>query len=165
MNKDGWNISATPEELAATYPDLDQRVRTLFLNAEDIKMWRLYIHQPYPYWYKGKIGLLGDAAHPMLPDQSQGFCMAIEDAGALGHIFSDEFRSIWEKDVGRGLRLYEKVRKDRASRVQAASARARTDLSERIGWSSSSDKSGKLTIEEVCGYDMLAHIRELVDQQ
>lgn len=165
LKKDGWSISATPEELAATYPDLDPRVRKLFLNAEDIKMWRLYIHEPYPYWQKGKVALLGDAAHPMLPDQSQGFCMAIEDAGALGYIFSDEFASIWQNDVGKGLELYEKARKERASRVQDASKKARTDLSERIGWSSSTDKPGKLTIEEVCGYDMLAHIRDLVSKQ
>lgn len=88
--------------------------------------------------------------------------MALEDAGALGYIFSEEFRGIWENDVGKGLELYEEVRKERASRVQAASARARTDLSERIGWSSSTDRPGKLTIEEVCGYDMLAHIRQIV---
>jgi len=90
--------------------------------------------------------------------------MAIEDAGALGYIFSEDFSSVWESDVGKGLELYEKVRKERASRVQAASARARTDLSERIGWSSSSNKPEKLTIEEVCGYDMLAHIRTFVEQ-
>jgi len=164
LSKDGWNIGATPEELAATYPELDPRVITLFLHASDIKMWRLYIHQPYPYWTKGRVGLLGDAAHPMLPDQSQGFCMALEDAGALGFIFSEEFRDVWGEDVSKGLELYEKVRKERASKVQAASARARTDLSERIGWSSASDRPGKLTIEEVCGYDMLAHIRKLVSK-
>jgi salicylate hydroxylase len=56
------------------------------------------------------------------------------------------------------------VRKERASRVQAASARERTDLNERIGWSSRSGKPGKLATEEVCGYDMLAHIRELGGQ-
>lgn len=128
-------------------------------------MWRLYIHQPYPYWQSGKIALLGDAAHPSLPDQSQGYCMALEDAGALGYIFSQEFEHIWYEDVNKGLKLYEKVRKERASRIQAASARARTDLSERIGWSSSTDKPGKLTIEEVCGYDMLKHIREIVKDE
>jgi salicylate hydroxylase len=127
-------------------------------------MWRLYIHKPYPHWTKGVVGLLGDAAHPMLPDQSQGFCMALEDAGALGYIFSDEFIDLWKDDVRKGLELYEEVRKERASRVQAASAKARTDLSERIGWSSASDKPGKLTIEEVCGYDMLTHIRKLVSK-
>lgn len=91
--------------------------------------------------------------------------MALEDAGALGYIFSQEFEHIWYEDVNKGLKLYEKVRKERASRIQAASARARTDLSERIGWSSSTDKPGKLTIEEVCGYDMLKHIREIVKDE
>jgi salicylate hydroxylase len=44
LKKDGWNISATLEELAAAYLDLDQRVGTLLLNAEDIKMWRSYTY-------------------------------------------------------------------------------------------------------------------------
>ena len=82
LKEDGWNISTTPENLAATFPDIDPRVRKLFLNAEDIKMWRLYMHEPYPYWVKGRCALLGDAAHPMMPDQSQGACMAIEDVGS-----------------------------------------------------------------------------------
>ena len=55
--------------------------------------------------------------------------------------------------------------KERASRVQAASARARTGLSERIRWSSRSGKRGNWQLRRVCGYDMLAHIRELVGQQ
>lgn len=66
-------------------------------------MWRLYIHQPYPNWHQGVVGLLGDAAHPMLPDQSQGFCQAIENAEALVYVFSGEFKYVWEDDVGKGL--------------------------------------------------------------
>lgn len=38
--EDGWSISTTPETLIATIPKLDPRLRTLFANAEDIKMWR-----------------------------------------------------------------------------------------------------------------------------
>lgn len=40
--KDGWNIGATPQELVDTFPDVDERIKILFLHAEDIKMWRLY---------------------------------------------------------------------------------------------------------------------------
>lgn len=158
LDKDGWNISATPQELIDTFPGLDERVKTLFSNAEDIKMWRLYIHEEYPYWQRGTVALLGDAAHPMLPDQSQGFCQAIEDAAALGLVFGEEH---FKGDVRHALELYEKVRKPRATRVQTASAKARTDLSERIGWSTGLERKDKLTIEEVCGYDMIKHVREL----
>ncbi|KAE8336017.1 hypothetical protein BDV24DRAFT_178901 [Aspergillus arachidicola] len=160
LREDGWNISATPQQLVETFPGLDPRMKKLMLNAEDIKMWRLYRHEPYPYWVKGKVCLLGDAAHPMMPDQSQGSCMAFEDAGALGLVFHRTFRE--QYSVTEGLSLYEKLRKPRATRIQDASFRAREDLSERIGWSSSTDRPGKLTIEEVCGYDMRKHLDELV---
>ncbi|KAJ3464827.1 hypothetical protein MRS44_009613 [Fusarium solani] len=138
---------------------LDPKLITLFLNAEDIKMWRLYNHDPYPYWTKGRCTLLGDAAHPMMPDQSQGACMAIEDAGALGILFSEKYSDL---TVEERLKLYEAERKPRATRIQEASKRARENLDERIGWSSKNTKPGMLTIDEVCGYDMYSHIAGLV---
>lgn len=161
VREDGWNLSTTPANLVKTFPGLDPKLHSLFTNAEDIKMWRLYNHDPYPYWAKGKCALLGDAAHPMVPDQSQGACMAIEDAGALGIIFSPKYGHL---QVNERLKLYEMTRKERATRVQSASGRARTDLSERIGWSSSTDRPGKLTIEEICGYDIHAHVAQLAEQ-
>lgn len=87
--------------------------------------------------------------------------MAIEDAGALGIIFSPKYNHL---SISQRLELYEMTRKDRATRVQQASARARTDLSERIGWSSSTDRPGKLTIEEICAYDMHSHVATLATQ-
>ena len=95
-----------------------------------------------------------------MPDQSQGSCMAFEDAGALGLVFNKNFRE--EYGILEGLKLYEKLRQGRATRVQEASFRARENLSERIGWSSSADRPGKLTIEEVCGYNMRDHLADLV---
>lgn len=66
----------------------------------------------------------------MMPDQSQGACMAIEDAACLGLVFSKEhFRG----DIREALEVYEKIRKPRATRVQAASQRARENIYERIG--------------------------------
>ena len=158
LDKDGWNIGASPTELCDTFPGLDPRVKLLFMNAEDIKMWRLYVHEEYPYWVKGRVALLGDAAHPMLPDQSQGYCQAIEDAAVLGEAFGAE---LFDGDVPKTLRIYETVRKARATRVQTASAKARVDLNERIGWSTGLERPGKLTIEEVCGYDLAGHVREV----
>jgi salicylate hydroxylase len=93
----------------------------------------------------------------MFPDQSQGACQAIEDAAALGIIFGRRSDVDYTRDVARGLDLYEKVRKPRATRVQEASARARENIMERIGFSSNTsnrlykvvDEKKKLTIEEM----------------
>lgn len=91
LQENGWNISATPQQLVETFPTLDSKMKTLMLNADDIKMWRrkysslshahdiffpfffelkilmrhlrpiVYNNKPYQYWVKGKACLLGDA--------------------------------------------------------------------------------------------------------
>lgn len=166
----GWHNEISIERLLESVPDLDPELVELFTKCGyDIKQWRLYVHEPLPYFYKSNgdgtkgVCLLGDAAHPMMPDQSQGAVAAFEDAGALGYIFSDKFNF----NVEQGLKLYEMERKPRVTKIQAASLRARENLNERIGWSSSAkdlSNENKLTIEEVCGYDMKAHIDELAKQ-
>lgn len=65
LREDGWNLSSTPENLVNTFPGLDPKLHKLFKHAEDIKMWRLYNHEPYERWVKDRCALLGDAAHPM----------------------------------------------------------------------------------------------------
>ncbi|EMR70490.1 putative salicylate protein [Eutypa lata UCREL1] len=86
--------------------------------APDVTVWPLSYHDPLPIWTRGKVALLGDAAHPMLPFGAQGANQAIEDAGALGALFSNG-ESV--ADVPSRLRLFEQVRRLRASRVQSLS--------------------------------------------
>lgn len=168
--KDGWHNEILVQQLLDSVPGLDPKLVELFVKCGyDIKQWRLYVHEPLPYFYKASpdgskgVALLGDACHPMMPDQSQGACAAFEDAGALGYIFSKKFNLT----VAQGLDLYEKERKPRVTKIQQASLRARENLNERIGWSSKAsglDDENKLTIEEVCGYNMKSHIDELVNE-
>jgi salicylate hydroxylase len=162
LEKDDWYTTATPQQLVDTFPTLDSRLRTAFLHATDIHVWRLYVHLPYPYWVRGRTAILGDAAHPMLPDQAQGFGMAIEDAAALGLVFSRDYLGNGEQGIKTALTRYEKVRKERATRVQDASLRASTDLSERIGWSTGNERPGKMTIEDLCNYEMEAHLKQVI---
>ena len=170
---EGWSHSITVEELLAPFGTLDPRLLEMFKNSTDIKPWRLFVHQPYTHWQAGTTCIMGDAAHPMLPDQSQGACQAIEDAAALGIIFSQTFSfANSPEDISKGLQLYEQVRKPRASKVQEASARARENITERIGFSSNTsnplykvaDEKRKLTIEEMNEYDMHADIDRSVAQ-
>jgi salicylate hydroxylase len=66
----------------------------------------------------------------MMPHQSQGACMAIEDAAALGIIFNKPFFS---GDIGEALAIYDEIRLPRATRVQSAAAKAAYNINERIG--------------------------------
>ncbi|GAB1729822.1 hypothetical protein NU195Hw_g8792t1 [Hortaea werneckii] len=165
-----WDAESTVEELLAPYPDLDEKVLSHLKIGVEVKPWRLWIHQPYDWWQKGVACVLGDAAHPMMPHQSQGACMAIEDAACLGIVFG---KKRFAGDVSSALKLYERIRKHRATRVQAASARAAENIHERIGFSSNTDNShysvqdenNKLTIEEMNSYDMHAHVAQLVAEQ
>ncbi|CAO2651863.1 Nn.00g001460.m01.CDS01 [Neocucurbitaria sp. VM-36] len=153
------------EELLAPYPNLDPQVKAHLAIGKEIQPWRLWVHEPYPYIQKNGICLLGDAAHPMMPHQSQGACMAIEDAAALGILFSKRFFS---GSVREALAAYQEVRLPRATRVQSAAAKAAYNINERIGFSNNTDNPNykvedekqKLTIEEMNAYDMYEDIDE-----
>ncbi|OAG06148.1 putative salicylate hydroxylase [Paraphaeosphaeria sporulosa] len=82
------------------------------------KCWPLFVHAPLSHWYKDRIVLIGDSAHPMLPFNAQGAVSAMEDGGALGYLFQniDNPRSVPER-----LELFQRVRADRVARVQILS--------------------------------------------
>lgn len=84
--------------------------------VEDPTKWGLYDRDAFEYWQDGRICLLGDAAHPMLPTYGQGAAQAIEDGAALSSCFS-----LHKTDVYRALLHYERVRHYRATRFQFAS--------------------------------------------
>ena len=72
---------------------------------------------PQPAWHRGRLVLLGDAVHAMLPNLGQGGCQAIEDGAALAAALRDE------PDVATALAAYESARKPRAERVARESRR------------------------------------------
>jgi salicylate hydroxylase len=126
-----WGSESRPtEELLKPYPQLDRQVFKHLAIGKEIQPWRLWVHEPYPYIHQANVCLLGDAGHPMMPHQSQGACMAIEDAAALGILFNKKY---FNGDVAQSLEAYEKVRLPRATRVQAAAAKAAYNINERIG--------------------------------
>lgn len=161
-----WDGEDRPvEELLAPYPELDPRVKAHLAIGTEIRPWRLWMHDPYPYITKGSVCLLGDAGHPMMPHQSQGACMAIEDAAALGILFSPAY---FDGDVSGALQIYQEVRLPRVTKVQTASAKAAYNINERIGFSSNTNmpkyrvenETNKLTIEEMNAYDMHKDVEE-----
>ncbi|OIW34814.1 salicylate hydroxylase [Coniochaeta ligniaria NRRL 30616] len=165
-NGQSWGTEDRPvEELLAPFPGLDPLVRAHLAIGREIQPWRLWVHEPYPYIQKSMVCLLGDAGHPMMPHQSQGACMAIEDAAAIGILFSKKYFS---GDVAEALAVYQDIRLPRATRVQAAAAKAAYNINERIGFSNNTnisqykveDETKKLTIEEMNSYDMYKDVEE-----
>jgi salicylate hydroxylase len=150
-----WGAEDRPvSELLDHYPELDRQVFGHLGIGKEIQPWRLWIHEPYPYLNKGRVCLIGDAGHPMMPHQSQGACMAIEDAAALGILFSPDY---FDGNVEQALAVYNNVRLPRATRVQSSAAKAAYNINERIGFSNNrdlpfykvEDESKVLTIEEM----------------
>jgi salicylate hydroxylase len=100
---DAKSWSETPQELIAA--------------AKQFRRWALYDRPPLDAWGKGRVTLMGDAAHPMLPFVAQGAASAIEDAVALArHLKGAD-------DIVPALRAYETERQPRAARLQTASMR------------------------------------------
>jgi len=85
----------------------------LFQDATNVYKWGLFDRDPSETWTKGRITLIGDAAHPMLPFLSQGAAMAIEDAYVLAEAISK-----LPDNLDSALKQYEQERIPRTRRVQ-----------------------------------------------
>ena len=93
--------------------------------------------EPLPAWTRGRVTMLGDAAHPMTPYLGQGACMAIEDGMILGRALAAS------QDLGEGFSRYEAARRDRANGVQLA---ARYQGTQHHGSTTSGPNSGKTAV-------------------
>ncbi|KAL5406196.1 hypothetical protein PMIN03_007946 [Paraphaeosphaeria minitans] len=106
--------AAMLDEFKHFAPELLEIIR----RSTAAKCWPLFMHAPLPHWYKYRIVLIGDSAHPMLPFNAQGAVSAMEDGGALGYLFQNIEDA---KLVPERLELFQRVRADRVARVQILS--------------------------------------------
>jgi 2-polyprenyl-6-methoxyphenol hydroxylase-like FAD-dependent oxidoreductase len=77
----------------------------------------IYDRRPVSAWGRGRVTLLGDAAHPMTPDLGQGACQAIEDGLELARALDRH------ANPEEALRRYEAVRTERTASIVMASRR------------------------------------------
>ncbi|KAL2840531.1 FAD/NAD(P)-binding domain-containing protein [Aspergillus pseudoustus] len=123
-----WDRSATIDQVLSYYQDFHPDVIKIMRKATDIKRWPLLYRDPIPTMTKGRLILIGDAAHPMLPHQGQGGSMSIEDGGALGEVFSGLPSEPPEDEIRRRIALFEKIRHRRASVIQIMSNAAQDQI-------------------------------------
>lgn len=117
---DVWVTSCEVKEAVAAFDGWDEPVVQTIGAVEVTARWALFDRVPMPRWSAGRVVLLGDAAHAMLPHQGQGANQTIEDAVTLAECLADA-----EPDRPEvALRRYEVLRRGRTRAVQAASRQA-----------------------------------------
>ncbi|KAF2846019.1 putative salicylate hydroxylase [Plenodomus tracheiphilus IPT5] len=115
IESESWTASGSVQDLLETFSDFHPALLEICRNAEDPKLWKLIFRSPIRQWTKGKVIIIGDAAHPMLPHQGQGGGQGIEDAGALG-IFLANVQNL--EDIPARLELVQNTRRNRAGAMQ-----------------------------------------------
>lgn len=112
---ESWSAVGDRDELAASFAGWDPRVVGLLEKVETCFWWGLYDRKPLAAWTKGRLVLLGDAAHAMLPHLGQGANQAIEDGVALAVLLEGKDPT----EVADILPQYEKFRRVRTDVIQA----------------------------------------------
>jgi salicylate hydroxylase len=119
---ESWSATGEVADAVAEFEGWHPTVRAIIGAAERTHRWALYDREPLATWSAGRVTLLGDAAHAMLPFMAQGACQAVEDAVVLAACLS----AAEPEAVGGALRRYETIRKPRVWEVQRASYRNAT---------------------------------------
>ncbi|MFO1209147.1 MAG: FAD-dependent monooxygenase [Amaricoccus sp.] len=115
---EGWATEDDPANLRRAFAGWPGAAGALLGAVDQCFLWGLFDHPPLPAWTSGRIALLGDACHPMLPFLAQGATMALEDAWVL----ADALDGAATPEAG--LAAYAARRIARATRVQRAAAGA-----------------------------------------
>jgi salicylate hydroxylase len=122
--RESWSASGDPAALAAHFAGWDPLIGEIIAAISGPGgsgfEWGMYDRAPLPRWSDGRLTLLGDAAHPMLPHLGQGVNQALEDAVALATLLG---AAPGPADAPRALARYEELRRERTARVQLGSRR------------------------------------------
>ncbi|HEY2762888.1 MAG TPA: FAD-dependent oxidoreductase [Pseudonocardiaceae bacterium] len=122
---ESWSARGTPEDLACAYADWAPEVRALTTAPDVVSRWALHDRESLPRWSTGRITVIGDAAHPMLPFFAQGANQAVEDAITLAGCLRDAW---CPRGIADALARYETVRAARTGEVHRISRANTTAL-------------------------------------
>jgi 2-polyprenyl-6-methoxyphenol hydroxylase-like FAD-dependent oxidoreductase len=113
---ESWADRGDIREARAAYDKWHAQVRGILEAVDETFIWALFDRTPMKRWSVGRVTLLGDACHAMLPFMAQGAAQAIEDGATLAACLQTD------RDVPDALRLYEALRLPRTARVQTMAA-------------------------------------------
>jgi salicylate hydroxylase len=114
--EEGWSIAGDPDEMRASFPNPEPRLKTLLSLVTQCSKWGLFTRPLTDNWGTGRIQLIGDAAHAMLPNAGQGAGQSFEDAYILARWLDAE-----RDDPVEALRNFRRIRIPRVHGVQRRS--------------------------------------------
>ncbi len=114
---ESWSAKGDLGELRAAFAGFHPAVRAVLEACPDVHKWALVERDPLPRWHQGRVVLLGDACHPMVPYMAQGATSAIEDAAVLARCLEAG------GDIATAFARYTATRHARASQIQLTSHR------------------------------------------
>lgn len=110
--EESWSVPSSREELIAAHAGWNEALLDMFARVEHCFKWGIFDRDPRHEWTRGRVTLLGDAAHPTMPTLAQGANMAIEDGYVLAHNFMRH-----DGDIDAALKGYVAERQPRTSRI------------------------------------------------
>ncbi len=113
----GWGVKGDKLELVSAFADWAPEPWRFVRLFESWTTWPLLDMTPLPRWSEGRVTLMGDAAHPLMPFLASGAIMAIEDADTLAGCLARD-----PQDPEAAFRDYEAQRIPRVRRVRSGSA-------------------------------------------
>jgi salicylate hydroxylase len=120
--RESWTEQANVAQALSAFEGWHPQVRSILGAVNETFIWGLFGRSPMKRWSVGRVTLLGDACHAMLPFMAQGAAQAIEDGATLAATLA----KTGGRDISEALRLYESLRLPRASRIQSASKENKT---------------------------------------
>jgi salicylate hydroxylase len=118
--EESWSAEGNLDDLTTAFDGWDPELCQFIKLIEKTNWWGLYDRLPLLDWTWGRIALLGDSAHAMLPHAGQGVNMAIEDSVSLAVLLE----GVSSDRAAKALKSYEALRLDRTASIQVASRRS-----------------------------------------
>jgi salicylate hydroxylase len=113
-----WVVPMKREEMEKDFEEWGRDVKSVLSLMEKTDLWALFDHPPAETYYKGRVCLLGDAAHASTPHQGAGAGMALEDSYILSSLLG-QVRSVDE--IEDAFRIYDATRRPRTQRLVTTS--------------------------------------------
>jgi salicylate hydroxylase len=118
---DKWVVTTSKEDMEADFAGWGPDVKKIIHAMEKPDIWALFMHPPCKTYYKGRVCLLGDAAHATTPHQGAGAGMCVEDAYVLAGLIAEVDDT---KDLERAFSAYDQVRRERTQKNVTTSKNA-----------------------------------------